>query len=324
MHSLPPTAIWSPSGRFRRSPASSAAVAASCTRLRTRLGCGGQRTTCPDRRRGGIGKRPSPMPGRGRPKRRSSSAAAATSSAVTCHCSRSPMRSPIISGWSEPSGRPRTSGTKRRRSDRYSDPSPDHRRSSRTRTLRRPRSSRRSRTSSPVCIRTADRSDRRGPPGRRTVPPSTAWTFYAAVVTDLVVGTSRPEVRSRIDSDHQLDLGPLDLAAVTELCRYRSSRALFRRSGGHPLLLAALQDSPADGTASTLADAVSARVDSLGPGRGHRPSARRYSATMRPRRHLPVVDVALVVEVLGRRDRSHRYRVAPWPTGSTASSSVMS
>ena len=61
-----------------------------------------------------------------------------------------------------------------------------------------------------------------------------------------------------------ITLGPLDRGAVAELVGADRADALYERSGGHPLLLAALAASGEEELPATLRDAVAAQVDSLG------------------------------------------------------------
>lgn len=95
------------------------------------------------------------------------------------------------------------------------------------------------------------------------------------------------------DITHDITLGPLDLGAVTDLVGVARAAALYERSGGHPLLLAALAasgEAEAD-LPATVRDAVTARVDSLGD---------RVGATLRVAAALGAeCDLDLVAQVAG-------------------------
>ena len=61
-----------------------------------------------------------------------------------------------------------------------------------------------------------------------------------------------------------LILGPLDERATAEVVGADRAAALHARSGGHPMLLAALADSDGEALPATVHDAVQRRVDALG------------------------------------------------------------
>lgn len=94
-----------------------------------------------------------------------------------------------------------------------------------------------------------------------------AWLAFARRRGErtLLVVTTRPGGADALDRTRRLRLGPLDLQAVIELVGQEHAGSLYQRSGGHPLLLAALRDAPGDELPATLLDAVAGRVDSLGP-----------------------------------------------------------
>ena len=93
-----------------------------------------------------------------------------------------------------------------------------------------------------------------------------AWLAFArrrCQGTVLVV-TTRPGGAKGLDADEQIVLGPLDRAAVAELVGPERADALHARSGGHPLLLAALAAAGDEAMPATVRDAVTTRVDTLG------------------------------------------------------------
>ena len=87
----------------------------------------------------------------------------------------------------------------------------------------------------------------------------------------VIVVTTLPGGAKGLEATHHVRVGPLSREAVAELVGAERADELYVRSGGHPLLLAALAAEPLTGTAqppATLRDAVVARVDSLGEGVG--------------------------------------------------------
>ena len=94
-----------------------------------------------------------------------------------------------------------------------------------------------------------------------------AWMAFARRRSrnTLVVATTRPGGARGLDASSQISLGALDRDAVEVLVGAARADGLYRRSGGHPLLLAALADSPDEALPATVRDAVAARVESLGP-----------------------------------------------------------
>lgn len=94
-----------------------------------------------------------------------------------------------------------------------------------------------------------------------------AWVAFARHRAGgvLFVVTSRPaETASTLDATTTVQLGPLDVDAVAELVGPDRARELHERSGGHPLLLAALAGA-GDDLPATVQEAVAMRVDALGP-----------------------------------------------------------
>jgi DNA-binding SARP family transcriptional activator len=80
----------------------------------------------------------------------------------------------------------------------------------------------------------------------------------------LVLATCRPG-GPPLRASARLDVGPLDLAAVTELVGAGRAPELLARSGGHPLFLLELANTPGDDLPATIRDAVAGRLDGLGP-----------------------------------------------------------
>lgn len=120
-----------------------------------------------------------------------------------------------------------------------------------------------------------------------------AWLSFAPRRSrqTLLIATTRPGGAKGLDASRQLRLGPLGLDAIAELVGPDRADLLYRRSGGHPLLLAALAEAPDDVMAATVRDAVAGRVDSLGHAVG---------ATLRVAAVLgPDCDLELVAQVAG-------------------------
>lgn len=124
-----------------------------------------------------------------------------------------------------------------------------------------------------------------------------AWLVFARRRSrhTLLVTTTRPGGARSLDATSRILLGALDRDAVAELVGADRAGTLYERTGGYPLLLAALRDGPddADGTLpATVRDAVAARVDSLGDDVG---------ATLRVAAVLgPDCDLELVAQVGGK------------------------
>ena len=128
-----------------------------------------------------------------------------------------------------------------------------------------------------------------------------AWLAFAhrRCQHTLFVVTTRPGGAKALDATHRMRLGPLGLVAVTELVGVERASTLHERSGGHPLLLAALARSDDDELPATLPDVVASRVDSLGDEVG---ATLRVAAVLGPECDLELVAHvagAPVVDVLG-------------------------
>lgn len=93
-----------------------------------------------------------------------------------------------------------------------------------------------------------------------------AWMAFARRRSrrTLVVATTRPGGARGLQAGGHMPLGSLDREAVELLVGAARADDLYRRSGGHPLLLAALADSADEALPATVRDAVAARVESLG------------------------------------------------------------
>lgn len=93
-----------------------------------------------------------------------------------------------------------------------------------------------------------------------------AWLAFARrrCRRTAIVVTRRPGGARALDATHHVALGPLGVDAVAELVGADRAAALHQRSGGHPLLLAALAASGDEHLPATVRDAVAARVDTLG------------------------------------------------------------
>lgn len=135
-----------------------------------------------------------------------------------------------------------------------------------------------------------------------------AWLAFARRRSrrTLLVTTTRPGGAQGVEATTHLTLGALDRDAVTELVGSARADTFYRRSGGHPLLLAALVESPDEMLPATVRDAVAARVDSL----GHDVAATlRVAAVLGPDCDLELVaQVARtpVADVLGHLERAAR------------------
>lgn len=120
-----------------------------------------------------------------------------------------------------------------------------------------------------------------------------AWLAFARrrCRRTLLVVTTRPGRGRGVDATYRISLGPLDRDAVTDLVGSDRAGALYERSGGHPLLLAALAGANDGDLPATLPDAVAVRVDSLG---------KDVAATLRVAAVLgPECDLELVAQVAG-------------------------
>ncbi|MGH9222455.1 MAG: ATP-binding protein, partial [Acidimicrobiales bacterium] len=120
-----------------------------------------------------------------------------------------------------------------------------------------------------------------------------AWLAFARRRSrrTLLVTTTRPGGAKGLDATARIHLGALDRDAIADLVGADRADALFQRTGGYPLLLAALADDPAETLPATVRDAVAARVDSLGDA---------VAATLRVAAVLgPDCDLELVAQVAG-------------------------
>jgi tetratricopeptide (TPR) repeat protein len=98
-----------------------------------------------------------------------------------------------------------------------------------------------------------------------------SWVAFAVRrMAHLLVVTTRRSDRPRAGSaaielgGSTIELAPLDLAAVAELVGAERAETLHRRSGGNPLFLLELANSPAGELPPTIVDAVRRRIDALG------------------------------------------------------------
>lgn len=93
-----------------------------------------------------------------------------------------------------------------------------------------------------------------------------AWLGFARRRPNrmLLVTASRGGSDSATDADAVIALGPLDLAATTAIVGAERAAELHARSGGHPLLLAALTDTSDAASPTTIHDAIIRRIESLG------------------------------------------------------------
>ena len=126
-----------------------------------------------------------------------------------------------------------------------------------------------------------------------------AWLSYVQRRSrnTLLVATTRPGGARGIDA-RRIRLNALDLDAVEQLVGPDRAAALYQRSGGSPLLLAALVESPEERLPATVRDAVTARADSLGDDIG---ATLRVAAVLGPDCDLELianVEARPVVDVL--------------------------
>ena len=121
-----------------------------------------------------------------------------------------------------------------------------------------------------------------------------AWLSFARRRSrrTLLVVTSRAGGTSGVDASLRIHLGPLGPEAVVELVGPERGAELHQRSGGHPLLLAALASAPGgEDLPADLRHAVASQVDGLGEA---------VAATLRVAAILgPECDLDLVAEVTG-------------------------
>jgi DNA-binding SARP family transcriptional activator/tetratricopeptide (TPR) repeat protein len=131
-----------------------------------------------------------------------------------------------------------------------------------------------------------------------------AWLAFARrrCQRTLLVVTARPGGAKDIEPTHRIMVRPLARDAVAELVGADRAGALYERSGGHPLLLAALAGADDDELPVTLRDAVASRVESLGE---HVAATLRVAAVLGPECDLellaqvvsaPVVDLLAHLE----------------------------
>lgn len=122
----------------------------------------------------------------------------------------------------------------------------------------------------------------------------------------LLVVTTRPGGAKDLQPTCRIRLGPLDRDAVAELVGSDRAGDLYARSGGHPLLLAALAGAAGEDMPVTLRDAVASRVDALGEDVG---ATLRVAAVLGPECDLdllaqvastPVIDVLAHLEAAAR------------------------
>ena len=92
-----------------------------------------------------------------------------------------------------------------------------------------------------------------------------AWLAYARRRANpmLLLTTSRGR-SDDLDADAEIELGPLDVEATAAIVGPERAAELHARSGGHPLLLAALTGTADDGTPTTIQDAIARRIETLG------------------------------------------------------------
>ena len=118
-----------------------------------------------------------------------------------------------------------------------------------------------------------------------------AWLAFARRRSrrTLFVTTTRTGGARGLDPTARVTLGALGRDAVATLAGAARADDFYERSGGHPLLLAALVESSGEALPATVRDAVTARVDSLG---------RDVAATLRVAAVLgPDCDLQLVAQV---------------------------
>ncbi len=135
-----------------------------------------------------------------------------------------------------------------------------------------------------------------------------AWLAFAGrrCRRTLLVVTTRPGGAKDLEATNTIRLGPLDRVAVAELVGAERAGSLYERSGGHPLLLAALAGAVDEEVPATLREAVASRVDGLGQDVA---ATLRVAAVLGPECDLellaqvaatPVVDVLAHLEAAAR------------------------
>ncbi|MEY2453014.1 MAG: hypothetical protein QOD92_2588 [Acidimicrobiaceae bacterium] len=118
------------------------------------------------------------------------------------------------------------------------------------------------------------------------------WLRYAAHRGQqlMVVASRRTNEGTPLEGAYVIELGPLDLDAVTELVGHARAADLHTRSGGNPLFLVELANVGEGELPASLREAVAARVDVLG----------EAGATLRAAAVLGTeVDVDLLAGVVG-------------------------
>ncbi len=136
-----------------------------------------------------------------------------------------------------------------------------------------------------------------------------AWLAFARRWSrnTLIVTTTRPggARRTDLDATRRIEVGALDRNAVAELVGADRAAALYERTGGYPLLLAALLEGADDEMMpATVRDAVAASVDSLGDDVG---ATLRVAAVLGPDCDLELVAQvasAQVVDILTHLERA--------------------
>jgi DNA-binding SARP family transcriptional activator len=91
-----------------------------------------------------------------------------------------------------------------------------------------------------------------------------AWLGFARRRPCRMVLVTTSRARSDDDSDTVLALGSLDRDATAEIVGPERAAELHARSGGHPLLLAALTEASDEDPATTIHDVIVRRIESLG------------------------------------------------------------
>jgi len=120
-----------------------------------------------------------------------------------------------------------------------------------------------------------------------------AWLGFAARRTPrlLLLVAARPTSASLLPADETLTLGPLDEEATASVVGRDRAKQLHARSGGHPLLLAALAQGGGDELAASVREAVDRRISGLTTG---------AALTVRTAAVLGgAIDLDLVAEVMG-------------------------
>ena len=122
-----------------------------------------------------------------------------------------------------------------------------------------------------------------------------AWVTFAAhratAGSLLIVLARRPERAFPVPAATRIRLGPLDLAAVTEIVGAERAPALLERSGGNPLFLVELAAFESDDLPASILEAVTAHCVQAGPAE----ETLRTAAVLGPE-----VDLDLLAGVLQR------------------------